>query len=522
MKSNTAKCAAKTAVAYARYSSAGQRDVSIDQQLQDIRAFAKREGYTIIHEYADHAKSGYRNSSARVEFQKMLKASSSGRFDTVIAWKVDRFGRNRRESAIYKGQLSDSGVNVVYAMEPIPAGSAGVLTEGMLEAIAEWYSRNLSENVIRGMRDNAAKALYNGSPIVGYLPGPDGKYQIEPDGASLVRWIFDRYLAGYSAGSIARDLNERGAKTAQGKDYSVNSILRIIGNRRYTGVYIWGDVEVPGGMPQIISAKDWEDAQAMRRKTGRHYENQPAEYLLTGKVFCGHCGKPLVGDSGKSKTGAMYHYYTCTGRKVKNGLKRTCDKRPIRREYLEKAVLDFIYERCLTGPECEKIADAIIEAQRETDASSPLSSFRAELRETEKKISNINDAIENGIWNASTSARLKALEEKAAKLKATIAEMELVKSQLLDRDRILFYLSQMARYDRDNPSRQKQLIATFINSVYVYDDRLKIVINAVEGNASLELSELPPDDDVFSDSVTNGLPTVPHSNTRVVVYTIAV
>ena len=68
-------------------------------------------------------------------------------FDTVIAWKVDRFGRDRRESATFKGQLADQGVSVVYAMEPIPDGAAGALTEGMLEAIAEWYSRNLSENI---------------------------------------------------------------------------------------------------------------------------------------------------------------------------------------------------------------------------------------------------------------------------------------------------------------------------------------------------------------------------------------
>ena len=104
----------------------------------------------------------------------MLRAASSGMFDTVLAWKVDRFGRNRRESAMYKGQLADLGVSVRYAMEPIPDGAAGVLTEGMLEAIAEWYSRNLSENIRRGKKDNAGKAIHNGINIFGYDKGPDG------------------------------------------------------------------------------------------------------------------------------------------------------------------------------------------------------------------------------------------------------------------------------------------------------------------------------------------------------------
>ena len=164
-KSKTPSCSPRTAVAYARYSSAGQRDVSIDQQLADIRAFAKREGYTIVHEYADHARSGFKNTSSRTAFQSMIAAASEGSYDTIIAWKVDRFGRNREDSAIYKGKLRRFGVRVIYAMEPIPEGSAGVLLEGMLEATAEWYSRQLSENVTRGMTDNANKCLYNGTRV---------------------------------------------------------------------------------------------------------------------------------------------------------------------------------------------------------------------------------------------------------------------------------------------------------------------------------------------------------------------
>ena len=175
-KAVTPVCPPRTAVAYARYSSAGQRDVSIEQQLADIRAFAKREGFTLVHEYADHARSGFKNASARASFQTMLKAAESGAYDTIIAWKVDRFGRNREDAAIYKGKLRKFGVKVVYAMEPIPEGSAGVLLEGMLEATAEWYSRQLSENVTRGMTDNANRCLYNGTKILGYRRGPDGRY----------------------------------------------------------------------------------------------------------------------------------------------------------------------------------------------------------------------------------------------------------------------------------------------------------------------------------------------------------
>ena len=203
-KSPVPSCAPRTAVAYARYSSAGQRDVSIEQQLSDIRSFAKREGYVIVHEYADHARSGFKNTSARTAFQSMIASAADGSYDTIIAWKVDRFGRNREDSAIYKGKLRRYGVRVLYAMEPIPEGSAGVLLEGMLEATAEWYSRQLSENVTRGMIDNANRCLYNGTKILGYQRGPDGRYAIQPEEAAVVRNIFDLYASGYSAADASR------------------------------------------------------------------------------------------------------------------------------------------------------------------------------------------------------------------------------------------------------------------------------------------------------------------------------
>ena len=107
----------------------------------------------------------------------MIAAAASGSFDTILCWKVDRFGRSREDSAIYKGQLSRLGVSIVYVMEPIPEGAAGVLTEGMLEAIAEWYSRNLSENVKRGMNDNARNCLYNGSNVYGYTGRRNQRYR---------------------------------------------------------------------------------------------------------------------------------------------------------------------------------------------------------------------------------------------------------------------------------------------------------------------------------------------------------
>lgn len=521
-KNKKTACRPKTAVAYARYSSAGQRDVSIEQQLKDIHSFAQREGYTIVHEYADRAKSGFHHTAARAEFQAMLSAADSGQFDTIITWKVDRFGRNREEAAIFKAQLRRSGVSVLYAMEPIPAGAAGVLTEGMLEAIAEWYSRNLSENVTRGLRDNAAKCISNGCPIYGYRRGPEGRYIIKEDEAAAVRSIFDRYGQGFSAATIAAELNASGLKTVRGCSFTPQAVLRIISNERYIGTYIWDSFHIPGGMPAIITKIEWERAQRMKEKTSRHCEQGQVDFLLTGKAFCGHCGAAMIGDSGTSKTGATHYYYTCQGKKSRKG----CNKKSLRKEELEDKVLSFLVSECLTGPVREKIADAIIASQKEEEKHSPLSTMEKELSETQKKIDNVNNAIESGIWNNSTAIRLKSLEDTAADLRLSIEQLRFTQSQLLTRDRVLFFLEKMARYDLTDPARRKQLINTFINAVYVFDGYAHIVINCVEGNVRVPLSDLEaldlPPVPMGSDNDTAGAPFVTHPNFRVVIYTIAV
>ena len=512
-KPNIFTCSPRTAVAYARYSSAGQRDVSIEQQLADIRAFAQREGYTIVHEYADHARSGFKDVSARTAFQSMISSAESGGFDTIIAWKVDRFGRNREDSAIYKGKLRRFGVRVLYAMEPIPEGSAGVLLEGMLEATAEWYSRQLSENVTRGMTDNAYKCLYNGTRILGYTRGPDGRYAIQPDEAATVRHIFDLYRSGWSAARICRQLNDQGIRTSRGKSFMPESLLRIISNERYTGIYIWGDIRVPDGMPAIIERSVFEEAQRMKGKTARHVEQGVVDYLLTGKAFCGLCGAAMIGDSGTSKNGTRHYYYTCQAHKARKG----CSKKSVSKDYLESAVVDFVLDHVLSDEQIEKTADAVMKVQSEELSHSPLASMEAEWKEILTQIDNINNAIAHGVWNSSTSAHLKELEDHAEDLRVSVETLRYSQAQLLDRDRVLFFLHRFTKGDRNDPLLRRHIIETFVNAVYVFDDHLDLVTNNCEGNQRYPLTDLP-----CSDNVLSGVLFVTHPNTRVTIYRIAV
>ena len=521
-KQTVPACSPRTAVAYARYSSAGQRDVSIEQQLADIRAFAKREGFTLVHEYADHARSGFKNVSARTAFQSMMSAAESGTFDTVISWKVDRFGRNREESALFKGRLRRFGVKVLYAMEPIPEGSAGVLLEGMLEATAEWYSRQLSENVTRGMTDNAHKCLYNGNRVLGYTVGADGRYEIQPDEAAVVRNIFSLYRSGMSAAVISRHLNAQGVKTSRGFPFTPQAVMRIISNERYIGVYIWGSIRIPDGMPAIIPILDFEEAQRMKSKTARHVEQGAIDYLLTGKAFCGLCGAAMVGDSGTSKDGSRHYYYTCLSRKHR----KSCRKKSITKDRLESTVVNYVLDVVLSDEQIEKTADAIMALQAEESKQSPLAALEAEHADVLKKIDNMNNAIAAGIWNSSTSAKLKALEDEAETLRQSIDMMRFSQSQLLDRDRVLFFLHRFTKEDRDDPLVRRHIIETFVNAVYVFDDHLDLVINNCEESREMFPLESIPDDfdsgPSCSDCDMSGVPNVLHPNTRVTVFRLAI
>lgn len=509
----TPTCSPKTAVAYARYSSAGQRDVSIEQQLQDIYAYASREGYHIVHDYADHARSGYKNTQNRTAFQQLMAAAKNGTFDTVLVWKVDRFGRSREDAATYKGQLRRSGVKVIYVMEPIPEGSAGVLLEGMLEATAEWYSKTLSENVLRGMNDNAQKCLHNGVRVYGYSLGADGHYAIDPSEAAVVRYMFNQYRAGYSAASIQRDLAAQGIINQRGHAFTTTTILSALANERYIGVYHWGDIRIPDGMPAIITASDFEEAQTMRGKTARHIEQGAIDYLLTGKAFCGHCGAAMIGDSGTSRTGERHYYYTCQAHKARKG----CDKKSLKKEYLEDLVIDFLLDHVLQDPEIERIAAAVMDAQQKEMKNSPLAAMEEEIASVNKQINNINNAIAAGIWSSSTVVKLRDLEATAEELKKSADVLRYSQSQLLDHDRVVFFLRHIAKRDRSDPDARKYLIRTFVNAVYVFDDYIKLVINNCEGNLRVPLSELP---ESGSDNDNFAPPNTSHPNHRITIYVI--
>ena len=458
------------AVIYARYSSSGQREESIEGQLRDCKEYAKKNGLLVVGEYIDKALTG--RSDKRPDFQRMLRDSERGAFKVVICWKMDRFARNRYDSAMYKYKLKKNGVRLVYAMEAIPEGPEGIILESVMEGYAEYYSENLSQNVKRGYYDSALELKTLGQTVLGYKKGPDGRFEIDPPAAAIVRRIFEEYAAGERAKDIIDRLNEEGHRTVRGGLFNKNSVRRILENEKYIGVYEFKDIRVENGIPPIVSKDLFEKCGQMVKLHHRApAARRDTSFLLTTKIFCGECGEAMTGDAGTSRTGVVHYYYICNGRR-----RHKCKKERVKKDQIEQAVVNELVRLIHSDDFIEKVADLVMEFQAKERDDSALHALEARQKEVEKKIKNTLAAIDAGIITPSTKSHLMELEAEKANIEKGIAR-EIIREPDLERDQIVFFLERFRDGDIQDEAYRLFLIDTFLQAVYVYDDRLVITLN---------------------------------------------
>ncbi|MGM9684023.1 MAG: recombinase family protein, partial [Eubacteriales bacterium] len=470
-------------VIYARYSSDNQREESIDGQLRECKAFAERNGIDIIGSYIDRAFSA--KTDNRPDFQRMIKDSSSKAFDVVIVWKLDRFARDRYDSAYYKRTLRKNGVKVVSATEIISEGAEGILLESLLEGIAEYYSVELAEKTLRGMTENALACKINGSVPLGYVATEDGHYQIDPIFAPIIVEIYQMYLDGMTMQEIVNNLRSRGIRNRKGAEISENVVSNILKNRRYLGEYIFRDIVIPNGIPQIVSQELFERVQermAKNKKSPARYKAEE-EYLLSTKLFCGKCQRMMAGESGKRRDEAIYRYYKCSGVKRKLG----CDKKTVRKDWIEDLVVNEIKRIIHDDETVNFIADRVMEIQGKNNSILPY--LYQQMAEAEKGIDNLVNAIQMGICNDATKKRMDELESRKTELKIQIAKEELAKP-IVTRDEIVCWLQHFRTFDTNKFEHRRRFIDTFVNRIFLYDDKMVITFNYNKGTKTITFAEL--------------------------------
>ena len=478
-------------VIYARYSAGPrQTDQSIEGQLRVCTDFCKQRGLTVIDTYCDRHISG--RTDERPEFQRLIADAKRKKFEAVVVYKTDRFARNKYDSAVYKRELKRNGIQIFYAAEAIPDGPEGIILESLMEGLAEYYSAELAQKIKRGMHESALKCQSTGSgrPL-GYRVDEQKRFQIDPESAQTVQTIFEQYIKGESNAAICELLNSRGLRTAQGKPFNKNSINRIIKNRKYIGEYRYHDIVVEGGMPAIISKDTFNLAQAEmeRRRTRKAPKSPKAEYLLAGRLFCGHCKGPMQGVSGTGKSGNKWYYYYCGNTRGKN---KTCDKKQVSRDRLERAVVDFTVRYILQEDVLEELARKVHAAQeRQNDTTSEIAFYEKKLADNKKSIANVLRAIESGAATQTLPARLQELENEQAVI---LGEISFLKGKRLafTEDQIFFALMKhLEPYPGESEQDyRRRIISDFVSEVYLYDDRLLIYFNISSEDGKLKSADL--------------------------------
>lgn len=496
-----------TTAIYARYSSSVQNDASIEQQIAECEAYARANKLVIVATYEDRAISGKKDN--RPGLQRMLRAADRHEFQVLLAYKSNRISRNMTNALRYEERLAQAGVRVVYCKEEFGDNATGRFMLRTMMNMNQFYSENMAEDIKRGLRDSALKCKVVSTIPYGYKKGDDGKYVLDEAAAPVVAEIFRRYANGESYADIARELNSRSLVTKQGKPWGKNSFHNLITNERYTGTYIYDDIRIEGGMPQIVERSVFEMVQ---RKLGqekdvraRHRANE--DYILTGKLFCGKCLSPMIGMSANGH-GGRYLYYMCQG----HATKKKCDKKNVRKEWIEQEVTRAVLQTVLTDGMIEWIADKLCEMAKKRNAESRLGEYEKRLSETNKQIQNILRAVEMGIISDTFKDRIAELEDEKRNLVGMV-EFEKATTIKIDKFEAITYLETIRDGDYTDEKFQRQIIRDYVRAVYLYDDHFKLCIDFTGENTVYEClfgkSGEPESGDTATSSATSKVRLTP-------------
>ena len=396
---------------YARVSSDRQDvDLSIAAQLRALRDYAEKHDYLVAREYVDEAESG--RIADRPQFQKMLNeaAKPEAPFKEILVWKFSRFTRKREHAVAFKSMLRRRGVRVVSITEQADDTPTGKLLEAIIESVDEFYSENLAQEVVRGMREAASRGFW----MTTYAPYgykrvhvQDGaakrpKLELNPPADAVVRRVFDMVLQGKSILDVTKTLNAEGIPTTNGKKWLKTTIHTMLSHEAYTGTVVWGanakdgapPVRVEDAHPAIVSKRDFQKAKRLLgsrapKKVNPRRASSP--YLLSGIAKCETCGKAMTAAEAKS---GKYTYYICHSL-LKRG-KGTCETPRLNAKSFEKLIVNEIRENVLTESNIRDLVklldeemDGVARDQRER-----LQNIEEELEDVKKRLARIWNHIE--------------------------------------------------------------------------------------------------------------------------------
>ena len=450
----------KKAVIYARYSAGPrQTDQSIEGQISDCKRYAEAHDLNVIDIYADRHISG-KSTEGRDEFLRMIDDAKKGLFDAVVVWKIDRFGRDKTDIAIYKRELKKAGVKLHYAAENVPEGPEGIILESLLEGLAEYYSADLQQKVNRGMRETIRKGKFPCRVPYGYIKDQDLNVHPDREKAEYVREIFRLHNEGHSIPEIVRIFENKAVYFSNG------TIYYILHNGRYLGTLDAMGMSIQ--VEPIITQEVWEMAQEKFRK--KPSKSARIKYVLSGKCICAECQGNVKGVHGTSKNGKKFAYYQCS---------KKCFK-PIPKDKFEVDVIENVREVALTDAHIGQIADKVMELQNADLPQGEIKRISAQIKDFQKRIDNLYSAIEQGLDMTDTIGRINAYKDNVTTLSIELEKLQ-TKKPVIPREYIVKWLESFRDGDIMNDKFCERVVDTFISKILIYPDHAIIVLN-ITGN----------------------------------------
>ena len=324
----------KRAVSYIRVSTREQAQrggseegFSLPAQREANKRKAQSMGALVVKEFADRGESA--RSANRPELQKMLAyLKEDGGIDYVIVHKLDRLARNRADDVEINRAFEDAGVRLVSTSENIDQTPGGMLLHGIMSSIAEFYSRNLANEVIKGMGEKARNGGTLGKAPLGYVNvrGRDENgrevrtVELDEERAPLVRLAFTEYATGnWTVRGLAEHLNNRGLTippTARKptNPVSVRLLQTLLRNPYYKGIISFQDVEYAGAHEPLVDAATWQTVQDILTAHTNGERQRMHNHHLKSTIVCGLCGARLLVQHSTSRASGTYHYFVCARR----------------------------------------------------------------------------------------------------------------------------------------------------------------------------------------------------------------
>ena len=500
------------AALYARVSSDRQDvDLSVSAHLRALRDYAGKNGYLVAREYVDEAESG--RIADRPQFQRMLdeaakpeapfreilvwkfsrftrKREHAVAFKSMLVWKFSRFTRKREHAVAFKSLLRRKGVRVVSITEQADDTPTGKLLEGIIESVDEFYSENLAQEVLRGMRESASRGFWIGSrKPYGYnrVMVQDGAkkrptLELDPDTSPVVERIFDMAQAGKGMLPIAETLNDEGVASPAGKLWSKNTVHFILKNEVYTGTLIWGakskdkaePVRVEKAFPAIVSKTRFRRVNSLMRSRApkiAHPRRVASSYLLSGLVKCKACNRALSGQDAKS---GQFSYYVCQSI-MKRG-KDACKTPRLNARRFEEMVVGKIRSNVLTDGNIRALVkvvdeqmDGVAQEQR-----TKLETIEDELEDVKRKLGRIWHFIEtaDNVEMTDASDRIRDHRDRQGRLEDLAVEARAILSQrranLDDVETIAAYAQDMSEFLKESElTEHGAFIETFVKEIVV-------------------------------------------------------